>query len=435
MMLFLLSNLYVLIVAGIVYKYLFFHPKRIYSSIDGRFTYINEAFRILLLFIVTTMADYQSNILFWGVYIVTILLINKKYNSGFHIVKSYFLVYYLFILWCFFTLFYSEYLQSGIMMIVKLIMPIFFYYLTKKALYDTSTIWILFEKIASCLYIYAAVGIISRIFGELLLAFNYFGMPISVIPLALYWKTKKAKYIILFFMCALPPLLALKRTPLLGIGFSTFFFLFCRYRLKAILPSVAAAMLSIVIFFSIPGFKERTFAKDVASEISIMELLNWDVFNYVSSSGRHEMWNFVIDKFYINHESIGCGLGTLKGYMVSPKNENRVAFTLLHNDWLHLLCETGKIGVCLLAGFFILFLFKAFKYSSSKYPENIRIISACCAGVIISTCIHMYFENCINSIIFFMPFVFLRIFQVCLDDYKKNLPFVKDGHTKKAPFR
>lgn len=259
MMLFLLSNLYVLIVAGIAYKYLFFHPKRIYSSIDGRFTYINEAFRILLLFIVTTMAEYQSNILFWGVYIVTILLINKKYNSGFHIAKSYFSFYYLFMLWCLFTLSYSEHLQSGIMMMVKLSMPVFFYYLAKKALCNTSTIWVLFEKIVSCLYIYAALGIISRFSGGLLSAFNYYGMPVSVIPLALYWKTKKSKYIILFFMCVLPPLLALKRTPLLGIGFSAFLFLFCRYRLKAVLPSIVAAVLGIAILFAIPGFKERTF--------------------------------------------------------------------------------------------------------------------------------------------------------------------------------
>jgi len=420
-MLLVLSILYVLVVAVIAWKYLFLRPHRVYSHIASCYSYENEAFHILWLFIVTTMVEFQNNILFWGVYILFILLLNVKYKSGVYIEKPC-LLYYLFMLWVICTLVYSEHLYSGIMMIVKLSMPLFFYYLTKKAIYSTHSVWLFFEKIAPCLYVYALLGVVSKLTGGgYLSTYHYFGMPLSVIPLALYWRTRNNEYIVLFFMCLIPPVMALKRTPLLGIGVSTFFFLFCMYRLKAIIPSVAAMILGIVGIFSIPGFKERIFYSDVAFDIALLDLFNWDIFNYISTSGRSDMWNFVIEEFYIGNEIKGCGLGTLKGFLASPQNVYQASFTLLHNDWLHLLCETGKIGVSLLALFYLSFLFKTFKYSSSKYPKNIRIISACCSGVIVSTNIHMYFENCVNSIIFFMPFVLFRIFQVYINDYKSKI--------------
>lgn len=408
-----LSNLYVLIVATIAWNYLSIFPKK-YSE----HFYVNNAFYLLWLFITTTMIEYQNNVLFWGIYIIFILLV-LKINRYVHIAKPCWL-YYLFIFWAICTLFYSKHLYSGIMMIVKLSMPLLFYNLTQKAIDNTQSVWFLFEKIVTCLYVYAMLGVISKLTGEYLSTFHYFGMPLSAITLALYWKTRKIKYIVLFFMSMIPPCIYLKRTPLLGIGCSTFLFLYCLYRIKAIIPVALIAILGIFIIFHIPGFKERIFSINVVSDIDFIELFNWDIFNYISSSGRYEMWNFVIEKFYIGNKIEGCGLGTLKGFLSSPLNENQATFTLLHNDWLHLLCETGLIGTILLAAFFIRFLLKTLKYSNPKYPKDIRLISACCSGVIISTNIHMYFENCVNSIIFFMPLIFYAMFVTVIKSYEKK---------------
>ena len=409
-----LSYIFVFVVAILAFKAINKSPKSICYS--GKKIYINESFRILFLFVVTSMVSYASNILLWGIYILTIFFINSKYKSISRLNMS---VYFLcFIGWAIFTLSFSEGIYKGILMIIKLIMPLFFYVLTQRAMQNSNQVWYFFEKISSSTYIYMLVGIYSAFVGLFVSVSRYYCMPVSMILFTLYLKQQKRKYLFLSFLNFCIPLLQLKRTPLLGIGIGLLVLIIYRYRLKALIPSVACLMMSVIALISVPQLRARIFYN--ADEMTVEDIFNSDSFTRINTSGRDVMWLYAYENYYEPNPITGCGIGTLKNYMDSSRNPLRKAFTLLHNDWLHILCETGLIGTILLVLFFFSLLRKSYKYSSHKYPDDLRLIACCTAGVITTVIIHMYFENCVNSVIFFMPGIFAAILNVFIRDYKNS---------------
>ncbi len=414
-----LSYIFVFVVAVLVLKTINKSPKAIYYS--GKKIYINESFRILFLFIVISMVNSVGNILLWGIYILTIFFINSKYKNICRLNMSIYFLY--FIGWAIFTLSFSEGIYKGILMIIKLIMPLFFYVLTQRAMQNSNQVWSFFEKISSSTYIYMLVGIYSVFVGLYVTAFKYYSMPVSIILITLYFKKHQRKYLLLSILNFCVPLILLKRTPLLGIGVGLLIFLIYRYKLKAIIPSVVGLMMGIIALVSIPQLRERIFYN--ADEMTVEDIFNSDSFNRINTSGRDVMWSYAYENYYEPNPIIGCGIGTLKNYMDSPRNPLRTSFTLLHNDWLHILCETGLIGTILLVLFFFSLLRKSYKYSSHKYPDDLRLIACCTAGVITTVIIHMYFENCINSVIFFMPGIFAAILDVSIKEYRNKLKYTK----------
>lgn len=416
-----LSYIFVFVVAVLVLKTINKSPKVIYYS--SKKIYINESFRILFLFVVTSMVGYASNILLWGIYILTIFLINYKCKKIFRLNMSFYFL--CFIGWTIFTLSFSEGIYKGILMIIKLIMPLFFYILTRKAIQNTDQVWFFFEKISSSIYIYVLVGIYSAFIGLYMTVFKYYSMPVSIILIALYFKKHQRKYLLLSVLNFCVPLIMLKRTPLLGIGVGLLIFLIYRYKLKAIIPSVIGLIIGIITLINIPQLRERIFFN--GEDLTTRDLFNPETFNQINTSGRDVMWLYAYENYYEPNPIIGCGIGTLKNYMDSPQNPLRTSFTLLHNDWLHILCETGLVGIILLVLFFCSVFGKAYKYSLYKYPNDLRLISCCAAGVFTTTIIHMYFENSVNSIIFFMPGIFAAILDVSIKEYRNKLKYASIG--------
>ena len=93
-------------------------------------------------------------------------------------------------------------------------------------------------------------------------------------------------------------------------------------------------------------------------------------------------------------------------------------FSLMHNDWLLVLCETGIVGTSFLLLFFLGIIKKCIIYSSKKYPKDLRLIAAACSSSIISTMVHMFFENCMNSFVISTSFVFFAIFNFYVREYE-----------------
>ena len=64
------------------------------------------------------------------------------------------------------------------------------------------------------------------------------------------------------------------------------------------------------------------------------------------------MWKQVKDMFYVGNEIWGCGLGTMKSYLRGNEERGETEhFAMLHNDHLHLLIETGLVGIGILSFF------------------------------------------------------------------------------------
>jgi O-antigen ligase len=263
------------------------------------------------------------------------------------------------------------------------------------------------------------LGIFAKFFGRFSTCQVYYGMEICLIPLSFFVLSHKKKYIIYVGLCAVPALVLTKRTPLLGIAVGCIIFLFLIYKFKAVLPTFITIVLGIILVFSIPQFKEKLFYN---GSVTLEDVLRGqsDVEDQFNTNGRDVFWPYLLATFYHNNKLIGVGSGTVKGFVQSVNNDYAANFQLVHNDWLTILCENGLIGVIIMGIFFLQVLISCIKYSSKKYPLELRVIAASCAGSLFCTGIHMYFENCVNSFIFTIFFIFYAVFIRAKQNYEKG---------------
>ena len=348
----------------------------------------------------------------------SIVLLFKDRNSIDSTAKEN-LPYILFIGFSIFSLTYSSNPIRGIPGVVMYVFPLLYYSLSKRALTAKSCVWRLFKRISLSSFFYVLICFVSFFLPEYFSVFSYYGMGICVIPALMLLKSKKKVYALFFVFCLIPPLIFVKRTPLLGIAVAMMVFLSLIYKWKALIPSIVALIMSVALILSIPQFREKLFyggeemtVKDVRKSGNISENINMN--------GRTMFWAIVLDKYYEKSPYFGAGLGTVKSFLQSNKNDYREAFSLMHNDWLLVLCELGIVGVSLLLSFFIIVLRKCVKYSSRVYPIDLRFVSAACAGSAVSTMIHMFFENCTNSFIFSTFFVYYAILNYYITQYKRK---------------
>ncbi len=373
--------------------------------------YDNKALHLLRFFVIAcTFRHVNDSQLVWAVELFFILIISKIRPTIIRDNRWY----WYFILFAIFSLFYSENPIRGISGIVMYSFPLFYYALTYLAIRKTTDVGYLFFSFTNSLWLVLLLCI-SYIFVDYV--FVYYGMAICIVPVYLYFRTKKRKYIFLFLICLLPALLFVKRTPVLGIFASMMIFSMLMFKWKAIIPTILAVLLGMVVVLSIPSFREKVFygnesieLRDIAESVDAVETVNM--------SGRHVFWNIALEKYFEKAPFWGAGQGTVKAYLQSDENEYKDSFSLMHNDWLLILCEQGLIGVSILIIFMIGVFRKCIEYSAKRYPKDLRLISAACAGSFASTIIHMFFENCMNTFVFSTSFVFYALFNFYLRRYK-----------------
>lgn len=374
----------------------------------------NKALHLLRFFVIAYSIRYVNDSqLAWAVELFFILIISKirpiiiRDNRW----------YCYFILFVIFSLFYSENPIRGIPGLVMYSFPLFYYTLTYQAIKKTTDVGYLFFSIINSLWL-ALVLCISSIFVDYV--FVYYGMAICIVPAYLYLLTKKRKYIILFLICLLPALLFVKRTPVLGIFASMMVFSMLMFKWKAIIPTLLAVLLGLVIVLNIPSFREKVFYGN--EYIDLRNIRGYaDAVENVNMNGRLVFWNIALEKYFEKSPFWGAGQGTVKAYLQSHENEYKDTFSLMHNDWILILCEQGLIGVSILILFMIGVLRKCIEYSSKRYPKDLRLISAACAGSFASTIMHMFFENCMNTFVFSTSFVFYALLNFYVRRYKIGL--------------
>lgn len=178
-------------------------------------------------------------------------------------------------------------------------------------------------------------------------------------------------------------------------------------------------LLSLIFLLAIvyvPAIRDRVFFEGV--DIDLFALFSADTYDLINSNGRNNVWQMLLEKFYVGNELIGSGTGNVKSWLVSPDNWSREHFMRVHNDWLQILCESGLIGVSLLSLMFINMYRKTYiTYHSSTVPFT-RMISIVMAMSITVTIIHLFFENCMGVVGFSMP-------AFCAAIYFRSLEFEK----------
>lgn len=415
-------------------KYFFGVKKHYFHSYSKNYC-INNKLALSLLVLCTGFVFLGNTLTFIRFGILFILLI---YSISFNkldlftkspISDSYFIFY----IWIAITFIYSEGRYEGLMMLVKLAFPFLFLILGYNSITKKEDFIIVLKYVCNALVIciitigIEPIGNITRIIvGKEFFDENgsYFCATLSSIPLSLFYLTHKKKYLLLALSCFLPSLTYIRRASLMAACISFSIFLLSKYKIKAILPLSLFVIIGITIVFTVPDIKQRVFGGDKGNaDITLKELRkNGNITENINTSGREKIWSIIINKFYQGNEVMGCGLGTMKAFLVSDKNPDKKAFQILHNDYLHLLCESGIISIILWA-IFVLTIFRSVIQSFIKkeilWIKLSGIIALCSFSSILFI---MFFANVISTpFLFIIPFTFIGFYMKLKKIYGKNM--------------
>lgn len=359
---------------------------------------------LFLMFVFSLFWISNESLLIWLVYVFFLLYIIRK-NSNVPNRLKYINVYLLFILWGILSAFMSqgEQLYFKFSMLLKYFIPVLFYVAVTKSFKSITDIELFYNKILSFVPFYLMLAIIGFI-GIPTLEFPYFTMSFFLLPLMLYPKYRDKKMVVLLIvLLLLPPIIQIKRTPLLACMLALSFFYALKYKIKSLFVVGMIVSAFVIAVFNIPFIKEKLFFSNSIELADIKDISL--LMGNLNSNGRDAYWTFAYEKFYVGHEIIGSGTGSVKEFLRSKENPNLDAFSLLHNDLLHILCENGIIGI----GIFVLFIMCIFihlvKYSKKVDSIQAQNMAYGCCGLLIATITHMFFENSINSLIYSIFFI------------------------------
>ena len=311
----------------------------------------------------------------------------------------------LLILWYIVNLWRADNILYGINQIIKLFIPVIIFLFAYKSYTNKDSILYLFDFFSKSTLAFLILCVISLASGAGLI-YHYFGMEVFAFPFILWLIKKKKIYLINMLMCLSFCLLYIKRTCIIGIFAMLAVFFVYKYKGKAIIPMIILIAIAIGAIFLIPSVSQRLFYSTFdVSYLNLGMFFTGEVFEYIDTSGRSNMWTYILEQLFNGHEICGIGPGSLKSWMSSPiTNENFESFQRVHNDWLQILVEGGYVAVILLATMFVSLFIKTFKiYNNQKNSVFLRNMSLFTAMTGAATVIHLFFENCMGCVGFCLP--------------------------------
>lgn len=373
---------------------------------NGQYIFLSGTWYIFPFYLFAYMTAFpESN----SVCTFTILLLFSLYCTVLKPFKSfcrnYNIWYVLLIFWYVVNLWRADNIIYGINQIVKLFLPVVVFLFAYKSYRERNSILYLFDCFSKSTWFFLFLCILSLVFGMSLI-YSYYGMEVFVFPFILYLMNKNKKYLVNMILCLSFCLIYIKRTCFIGIFAMLATFFIYKYKSKSIIPTIFLIIISISAIFFIPSISQRLFYSTF--DISTLDLslfYTGEVFEYIDTSGRNNMWTYILESLFKNNEICGIGPGSLKSWMSSSTtNDNFESFQRVHNDWLQILIEGGYVAVFLLASMFVGLFVKSFRiYNNANNSLFLRNMALFTAMTGIATAIHMFFENCMGCVGFCLP--------------------------------
>lgn len=369
------------------------------------------------------------SLLKYGLWFATILLllIMSKIRIKFEAVT---IMYSIFFLWLCYTMTYTTVPRDGAMMLIKYSLPMLFLWLGYSSINNEKDLITLLKvvNIVACIYcifiggfadtfippLYAfSMGIFSTYAG-----FADYLTSIFIVPILLYWLTKEQKYIFCALWMVLSTVLQSVRTGMGGMMLVFVIALLLRYKLKA-LPGVlfAGAMFVGVILF-VPEVNEKFFGEN-AGKVSGADIVQGDALSLdnIEMSGREYMWERVMDNCYYGNETFGGGLGT-SGRFVKNYGRANNYLDMMHNDYLQILCDAGKVGIVLIILFYLFVLLKVTAHVAlRKSSPLVKLTGIMALSSMAGIAFCMYFDNVVSNSMqsMVMPYIYFGFFLKALD--------------------
>ncbi len=346
------------------------------------------------------------------------------------------IMYSIFFLWLCVTMTYTTATYDGYMLLIKYMIPMLFLWLGYSAIGNERDL-IVFLKVVNlvaCVYCMFIGGqgcklmpwlyyrVFMGVFGTYA-AFADYLTAVFIVPILLYWLTKEKKYIFCALWMVLSTVLESVRTGMGGMMLVFVLALLLRYKMKALPGVLFAGALFLGVILFVPSVNEKFFGED-AGKVSAADIVQGDAMSMdnIEMSGREYMWERVLDNCYYGNETFGGGLGT-SGRFVKNYGEATRGLVMMHNDYLQILCDSGIVGIVLIALFYFSVILKvtsnvALRRSSSLVKLTGIMALPSLAGI--AFC--MYFDNVVSNSMqsMVMPYIYLGFFLKALDLEKCN---------------
>lgn len=360
--------------------------------------------------------------------VLCLLILYKRITPRWEIIT---LSYSLFFCWLFISFLTSPAKYEGFLLLIKYFIPLLFLWLGYSAIDDEYSLFIFLKRVFVAIIVYAfLIGGFSAQFmpwlyfspvGAVFLKYAGFAdylTSLYVIPLILFWITKKAIYLWGALWLLLSTILEAVRTGLGGMFMVMVFTSFLWYKIKSIPYIAIAVLVALAVVLYVPEVN-RKFFMDKAGKVTSTDIIEKDAMSLdkIGTSGRTAMWEAILTKFHKPRPYTGSGLGIAMKQM-KTWNETKGMEALMHNDYVQILSETGYIGIFMIGVFYLVLLLKAGAYifspsSSSRVKISGIMAVSSMAGIAFSMGFDNVVSHSMTSLI--MPFIFTGFFLKFVD--------------------
>lgn len=422
----------ILLIFFIYYTIRIFSPsfdhKRWVTYYEDR-NYVVEINRLMYytIFVVCTAPFFlgQFSIAKYATYFITLIWLIYKGNIHLKfdaIVNSYLLFY----IWLIICIPVSKYQIDGIMLVIKYAIPLLSLWLGYSAIQEDSDIFYFAKYVIKWSIYYALfIGGISAVltpwiyFTLAQVFLTYAGLAdyfTSIIGLCfvLVWLSGSYKFYYNAAWLLLSSLLEVVRTGIGGITIVSSMFFLARYKLKAVPAILFCGVLFLCMVLYVPEVNKKFFGNK-AGTVTVEDIIQGNAMssNKIQTNGRNHIWKILMKKFYEPHKLIGAGLGTSTGYMkdkVSGYKESNI--TLIHSDYVQILCDSGLVGLVLLIVFFVILFMQVGTIAFSNGLIYTKITAALAVASMAGVAFSMGYDNVVSHSMTSLinPFLFIGFF-------------------------
>ena len=346
------------------------------------------------------------------------------------------ITYALFFAWLCVTMTYTPVPRDGAMMLIKYSLPMLFLWLGYSSLSNEKDVIVLLKvvNIVGCVYCcfiggqgcklmpWLYYGVLAGPFSTYA-GFADFLTSIFIVPILLYWLTKDRKYVYCALWMILSTVLESVRTGMGGMLLVFAFAILLRDKWKAVPGLLLAGAVFVGTILFVPDVNKKFFGEE-AGKVTATDIVQGGAMSMdkIEMSGREYMWERVLENCYKGKELIGGGLGT-SGRFVKSYGQATNGLEMMHNDYLQILCDSGKVGIALLIFFYLTVILKVsanvtMRRSSSLIKVTGIMALSSMAGIAFS----MYFDNVASNSMqsMVMPYIYLGFFLKALDIERAN---------------
>lgn len=345
------------------------------------------------------------------------------------------ITYALFFAWLCITMTYTPVPMDGAMMLIKYSLPMLFLWLGYSSLSNEKDVIVLLKvvNIVGCVWCLVMGGFAATFIPPLYnflmgicstyAGFADFLTSIFIVPILLYWLTKDRKYVYCALWMILSTVLQSVRTGMGGMLLVFAFAILLRDKWKAVPGLLLAGAVFVCTILFVPDVNKKFFGEE-AGKITATDIVQGGAMSMdkIKMSGREYMWERVLENCYKGKELVGGGLGA-SGRFVKSYGQATNGLEMMHNDYLQILCDSGKVGIALLIFFYLTVILKVFvnvamRRSSSMVSVTGIMALSSMAGI--AFC--MYFDNVASNSMqsMVMPYIFLGFFLKALDIERAN---------------